>query len=187
MTDQTSRTPSILDEQQILNRMARCLNTDDAIGAAICEHAITGLSWHTNSSLEKWFPITAENVARLELEAADRQRQVKGVIQALTDAGFKYPVHLDHMEQDGTPVRDKLTLGFTVMLAFDDLRERLAKAEADARKWKARAEYEYGRRIYPDSLWLAVGALDAHMKTWQWDWQSEMNAALAHPKGDGNG
>ena len=45
----------------------------------------------------------------------------------------------------------------------------IAAAEKDAETWKERAEYEYGLRAYPSNPGLAVGALDATIKSgWRW-------------------
>lgn len=47
-----------------------------------------------------------------------------------------------------------------------ELERELAEARKDAKRWKERAEWEYGKRAYPTSIELAFGALDAAMKTW---------------------
>ena len=59
---------SAVDEQQILHRLARCLDTDDKVGEAICEAALIGLKWNINSSLAEWFPLTSERLDALEAE-----------------------------------------------------------------------------------------------------------------------
>lgn len=59
---------SAVEEQHISERLARCLQVDDAIGAEICEAAYVGLKWRDNSSLEEWFPFTAKELDRLRSE-----------------------------------------------------------------------------------------------------------------------
>ena len=72
-------------EQHILERLARCQSTDDPIGEKICEEAIVGLRWKNNSSLEEWFPFTAESIARLEAERGSLRAQVKTLREALEE------------------------------------------------------------------------------------------------------
>ena len=68
-----------VDTEKINNRMARCLNVDDAEGAVICELALIGLKWNTNSALEEWFPMSSDRLFRLESENAELRQRLAGM------------------------------------------------------------------------------------------------------------
>ena len=65
-----------------------------------------------------------------------------------------------------------------------ELEQQLAAAKKDAEVWKERAEYEYGLRTYPSNPGLAVGALDATIKSgWRWaDKEEAIDAAIGKAK-----
>ena len=76
----------IVDAEQIGHRMARCLNVNDAEGAVICELALIGLKWNTNSALEEWFPMSSDRLFRLERENAElRQKLTEWAREAQKD------------------------------------------------------------------------------------------------------
>ena len=68
-------------------------------------------------------------------------------------------------------------------IAHSRMTVELEEVRRDAERWKERAEYEYGLRRNADDPAMAVGALDAHMKTWKWEGKDDaVNALLAAQK-----
>jgi len=99
-------------EQHILERLARCQSTDDPIGEQICEAAIVGLRWKNNSSLEEWFPFTAESIARLEAECGSLRAQIKTLRnKALEEAARQAEYERDRWQSSRDPLPDDVEGG----------------------------------------------------------------------------
>jgi len=92
-------------EQHILERLARCQSTDDQIGEDICEAAIIGLRWNTNSSLEEWFPFTAQKIIVLERELAD-------VKERLTDTQHRNGANIVRLERAEAALAEAMRLAY---------------------------------------------------------------------------
>jgi hypothetical protein len=100
-----------------------------AMGAAGPDDAEIGRQWRENSSLEKWFPITAERLAALEAESAALKREAHTWSKAA-----------EHYAASEARLADALT----ELVALEDMRLRLRELHEMGH---GTDYYDYHRRL----------------------------------------
>ncbi|MDP3939784.1 MAG: hypothetical protein Q8R92_16830 [Deltaproteobacteria bacterium] len=134
------------------------------------EDAAVGRKWRTNSSLEEWFPLSAEEIVRLRRELADAKERITELINEVLRRADSYHHWRHHFERAEKAVaalaeRDEQLRAsregaYGLLKIAEHQRERAEKAEAAlAAEWE-RAREECARVC--ESRWHGGGYRNEH-------------------------